>query len=188
LVDHFNNLTEFETITHYKKGAEINFILEREFIMKPKFHNEHIFLSKYFKKIFNFYPRSVFMQKPHGIIFFISKKPYEILLKKYFQEITCIRKKLKARVYFIRYPTSILDLVLNFFSRVNIINISCILVEGQLNENDKIINLQDLKIKVFIEMEDCEIGFALGRRGHYIHLVNAFLRSFIGDLTFFLRS
>lgn len=188
MVDHFNKLIEFETINNFKKGTEINFILEMEYIIKPKFGNDHIFLSNYFKKIFNFYPRSVFIQKPYGIIFFISKKPHEILSRRYFQEMSYIRKKLKTKVYFIRYSTSILGLITNFFQNIDIKNISCILVEGQLNKNEEIINFHDSKIEIYIEMEDSNLPFALGSRGHYIHLINTFLRNFIGDLTFFLRS
>ena len=76
---------------------------------------------------------------------------------------------------------------MNFFPKIDIKNITCIFVKGQLKENDKI-NFQNSQVDIYIEMDDREMPFALGSRGHFIHLVNAFLKSFIGDLTFFLRS
>ncbi|MCP4764029.1 MAG: hypothetical protein GY870_19810 [archaeon] len=177
--------------------TSINWILYYELDFQTIIiNNQHIILSKYFKKIFGFAPRLVYINE-FGILFFISKKPTQILRKKYQKELEFIRRKFTKMIYLASYPENLSELINNLFYHIKILEINCILLYKIKNDSDfselidinpEIIRKKKYKVNIMIKLDDKQMPYALGRKGHYIHLVNSLLWEWMGNYTIFLRS
>lgn len=182
-------MTNFKMEREYNQEIETDFILDQIIELKPNFRNDEIFICKYFCKTFGFYPRMLYQKKPYGVLLFVSKKPFEILSKKYIDEMTYFRNKIGTRIYILKTPKTIRELIEMVFSHVEIIKIKCKLS----NPNKDLFFVEDCsnffktKIRIFIKLKDSEIPLALGRKGHYIHLINSFLKTF-SNVNIYLRS
>jgi len=171
------------------RELDVERFLDQIIEFKPNYRNEEIFMCKFFHQIFGFYPRLLFQKKPYGILIFLSKKPFEIINKKYINELNYFRFKIGTRIYILKFPKTVRELMDSLFSHVEIISINCDLSTryDDFFVSNECKNPYKQKIRIFIKLKDSDIPLALGYKGYYIHLINVFLKSF-SNFNIYLRS
>lgn len=178
-----------------------DWILYRKIDPKPiRFNNQHLLLNSYFSRILGFPPKKTYYDSL-GIIFFVSRRPFKIIMRKYIKEIEYLRKKFSKMVYIVEYTETMLGLVESLFSHVEIKKIWCLIRPNDKNRSHNILPKNELaefnpslvkkgkyKVSIFVKINDPQMPFALGKKGSYIHLINNLLSDWFGNYAIFMRS
>lgn len=168
----------------------INEVLKMKIINRVKMQKESIFLVRYFVQQFGLMPHFVFSDN-YGILFFLPKTEIKILFKRQIRKIDVFRTKFTKPIYFISYSILLEDLIRNLFHHIDIKQISCQLKNSKDKkylDSSGIFEQKKIPINIYIFLEDRQMPMALGKNGSYIHLINDFLKNYIGDFTIYLRS